>query len=153
MTKRFKRFFRMSMVLVMLVACTGSRPALQAVRDGQLPACPESPNCVSSQATDERHQIAPLSFQGDPQESFATLKKVLAKRKDTQILSESATSIEVEFHTLLFVDDGQFLLDQEGQVIHVRSASRIGYSDLGQNRKRIEQIRREFSEALADMTP
>lgn len=137
----------MSMLSVLFAACTSGRPDLPAEGEGTFAACPESPNCVSSQATDERHHIAPLGFKGDPQESFDKLKKLLAGRKDTKIITESPTRIVAEFHTLLFVDDGLFLLDPKGQAIHVRSASRIGYWDLGKNRTRIEQIRKEFYEA------
>ncbi|HEY9596037.1 MAG TPA: DUF1499 domain-containing protein, partial [Cyanophyceae cyanobacterium] len=43
-----------------------------------------------------------------------------------------------------FVDDVEFFLDDNANVIQVRSASRLGESDLGVNRKRIETIRAEF---------
>ena len=72
------------------------------------------------------------------------LKKLLAGRKDTKVIEESDGYLLVEFHTTLFIDDGEFLLDRERKVIHLRSASRIGYWDLGKNRSRLEEIRREF---------
>ena len=40
-----------------------------------------------------------------------------------------------------FVDDVEFYFPPETHIIHVRSASRLGHSDLGVNRKRIEAIR------------
>jgi uncharacterized protein (DUF1499 family) len=45
-----------------------------------------------------------------------------------------------------FVDDVEFFLDEGANVIHVRSASRLGQSDLGVNRKRVETIRAKFNE-------
>lgn len=49
--------------------------------------------------------------------------------------------------TTLFVDDSEFLLDRERQAIQVRSASRLGYSDLEKNRSRMEEIREQFNKA------
>lgn len=125
--------------------CAGERPTNLGAREGFLAACPASPNCVSSQAADGNHRIAPLPFSGDPDAAFARLKLVLGRRGDTTIIEEMPGYLRVELRTILFVDDGEFLLDRSGSVIQVRSASRLGYSDLGKNRSRMEQIRSEFS--------
>jgi len=101
---------------------------------------------VSSQATDENHRIAPLVCSDEPQQAFARLKQTLLSRGDTTIIEELPDYLRVEFHTRLFVDDGEFLLDAKQQRIEVRSASRLGYSDLGKNRNRVEEIRRQFAE-------
>jgi len=129
----------------LLAACAGERPNNLGVRDERLSSCPSSPNCVSSQAFDERHRIAPLAFNGDPDTAFARLKQMLTQRSDTAIIENKPGYLRVELRTTFFVDDGEFLLDRVGRNIHVRSASRLGYSDLGKNRSRIEDIRREFS--------
>lgn len=141
----------MSILSSLLAACAGERPKNLGVRDDRLAACPSSPNCVSSQATDERHRIAPLAFKGDPDTAFARLKQILARRSDTALIEENPGYLRVELRTTLFVDDGEFLLDRVGRVIHVRSASRLGYSDLGKNHSRMEEIRREFS--LVEVKP
>lgn len=135
----------MSILSSLLAACAGERPNNLGVRGGMLSACPSSPNCVSSQASDERHRIAPLEFNGDPDAAFARLKQILVRRNDTAVIDESPGYLRVELRTTFFVDDGEFLLDRDGRIIHVRSASRLGYSDLGKNRSRLEDIRREFS--------
>lgn len=135
----------MSILSSLLAACAGERPKNLGVRDNRLSACPSSPNCVSSQASDERHRIAPLTFNGDPDAAFSQLKHILGRRNDTDVIEESPGYMRVEMRTTLFIDDGEFLLDRVGRVIHVRSASRLGYSDLGKNRSRMEEIRREFS--------
>ena len=136
----------MGILSILLAACAGERPAHPGPKDGRLAACPASPNCVSSQADDERHTIAPLSFTGDPDAAVARLKQILARRKDTTIIEERAGYLRVELRTTFFVDDGEFLLDRERQVIQVRSASRRGYSDLGKNRSRLEEIREQFKQ-------
>jgi uncharacterized protein (DUF1499 family) len=99
---------------------------------------------VSSQVADEGHRIAQLAFNGDPEMAFARLKLVLGCRGDTTISEEWAGYMRVELRTTLFVDDGEFLLDRSRSVIQVRSASRLGYSDLGKNRSRMEEIRSQF---------
>jgi uncharacterized protein (DUF1499 family) len=145
MNRFAERVVVMGMLSCILTACAGERPSNLGVRDGTLAACPASPNCVSSQAADERHRIAPLTFSGDAERAFERLKKVLGQRGDTTIIDERPGYLRVELRTVLFVDDGEFLLDRSRNVILVRSASRLGYSDLGKNRSRMEDIRNEFT--------
>jgi len=137
----------MSIGLLGLIGCAGDRPQNLGVREGTLFACPSSPNCVSSQAADEGHRIAPLTFSGDPEAAFARLKQMLGRRGDATIIEEKPGYLRVELRTTLFVDDGEFLLDRSRSAIQVRSASRLGYSDLGKNRSRMEEIRRQFGAA------
>ncbi len=109
-----------------------------------LPSCPASPNCVSSQAT-ESHRIEPFKVAGNAALAFEKLRKLLAGRSDTTVISTDGTTIRVEFRTLLgFVDDALFVLDAANGFIHVRSAARLGYWDLGKNRSRMEEIRQAF---------
>jgi len=137
------------LVVATLVACAGRSPPGLGVRDGRLAVCPDSPNCVSSQATDDRHRIAPLAFRGTADEGWARLREVLSARPDTRLVDSQADYLRVEFRTRLgFVDDGEFALDREARVIHVRSASRVGYSDLGKNRSRLGEIRQALEGTL-----
>ena len=135
----------MAMLAVILTACAGERPKNLGVKDGALAACPSSPNCVSSFAADEGHRIAPFSFGDEPAAAFARLTQLLRQRSDATIIEERNDYLRVELRTTLFVDDAEFLLDGEKKVIHLRSASRLGYSDLGKNRSRIEELRAAFS--------
>jgi uncharacterized protein (DUF1499 family) len=74
------------------------------------------------------------------------LKKVIEGMARTTIVRETPEYLHVEFRTLLgFVDDGEFFVEGSRQVIHLRSASRMGYWDLGVNRRRLESIRAEFA--------
>ena len=144
MIHMFRKVTVMSILSAILSACAGERPKNLGVQNGVLAACPASPNCVSSRAADEDHHIAPLSFSDAPDVAFARLKQVLMHRSDTRIIEEQPGYLRVELHTTLFVDDGEFLLDPVQRVIQVRSASRLGYSDLGKNRSRMEEVRGQF---------
>lgn len=132
---------------LVLYGCGGTRPSNLGIREGQLSPCPNSPNCISSQSTNARHRVAPFKY-SSLEESYKKLKEILQKRKRITIISESPNYIYAECTSALFrfVDDLEFYFDDKHKVIHIRSASRIGYSDLGVNRKRIEEIRTQFME-------
>ena len=125
-----------TLLTLMIVMATATASPLEP--------CPSSPNCVSSQSTDS-HFIKPLSITGEAKAALARLREILVRRSDTTIVASDQQMIRVEFKTSLgFVDDGLFVLDAENRVIHIRSAARTGYWDLGKNRRRLEKIRREF---------
>lgn len=125
------------------------RPANLGVTDGHLAPCPKSPNCVSSQADDPRHRVEPLSCSGDPDTAFKRLEQVIRRMPRAKIVAADEGYLHAEFTSRLFryVDDVELLLDPDKRVIHIRSASRAGYSDMGANRQRVEAIRRRFREA------
>lgn len=127
---------------------SGKRPDNLGVKeDGQLAPCPSSPNCVVSRPeTDEEHAIAPLSYSGDKATAMGQLKAIVTEQPRTRIIESSDDYLYAEFESNLmgFVDDVEFYLDPNQPVIQVRSASRLGQSDLGVNRKRIEAIRTEL---------
>lgn len=134
--------------LLALTGCTGNIPEL-GVSNGKLRSCPKTPNCVNSQAADEKHYITPIHFPGTQQEAQELLLKIVASEKGTRLVTAQEDYIRVEFTSSLFrfVDDVEFYLlkkQADETVIHIRSASRVGYSDLGANRKRIEKIRLKF---------
>ncbi len=115
-----------------------------------LPLCPNSPNCVSSQA-DSDHFIAPFKIKGKPEDAFAALKKALSEQSRTVITEASGTTLHAEATSLIFrfVDDVNAILDAESGMIQVRSASRVGYSDFGVNRRRVEALRTALQQAGA----
>jgi uncharacterized protein (DUF1499 family) len=118
------------------------------VSPASLPPCPDSPNCVSSQATNEARQVDPIAFTLPPQQALARLKQVLASMPRTRIVKEEGGYLHAEVRSFLFrfVDDLEFLLDTENSLIHMRSASRTGHSDFGVNRRRVERVRKAFAE-------
>lgn len=108
------------------------------LKNGQLMACPESPNCVSSYETDDIHAIT--SIQGDST-TLSKLVSYIDSLEGTEIVEQSADYVYATYESGLFgfVDDLELYFD--GSVIQVRSASRVGYGDLGANRKRVEALR------------
>lgn len=126
----------------------GQRPTNLGVHDRKLAPCPNTPNCVSSQSTDD-HKIEPLTFNATPDEAFVKLKKILESNEWATIISQDPDYLYAEFSSKLlgFIDDVEFYLDRDNHLIHTRSASRLGQSDLGVNRKRIEAIRTELQDA------
>jgi uncharacterized protein (DUF1499 family) len=109
----------------------------------RLPPCPSSPNCVSTQATDEGHAIAPFRYKKSRAEAKEVLKAAVTSLSRAKLVEEDESYLHYEFTSLLlrFVDDVEFLFDDETKTIHFRSASRTGYGDFGVNRKRMEEIR------------
>ncbi len=135
-------------VLISFISgCKGVQPANLGVRDGMLATCPSSPNCVSSQSTDKEHFVEPLSYSSSTPEAMATLKNIILQKKRAKIVTETGTYLRVEFTSALwqFVDDVEFSFDENAKLIHMRSASRLGHSDFGVNRKRIEDIRQSWA--------
>ncbi|RMF24318.1 MAG: DUF1499 domain-containing protein [Cyanobacteria bacterium J083] len=127
----------------------GKPPQNLGVKGGHLSQCPDSPNCVVSQGGDSTHSIKPIVYQQDREVAREILLKVLSVVPRTKVVSQTDEYIRVEFTSNLmgFVDDGEFYFPPASKVIHIRSAARVGESDFGLNRRRLEQIRL----ALADL--
>jgi uncharacterized protein (DUF1499 family) len=125
----------------LLTACAGQPPDNIGVRNGRLTDCPDSPNCVCSFATDDTHRIEPLTA------DLRQVERVVAGIEAANIVSVQENYLYAEFTSRImgFVDDVEFLHDPRSGLTHVRSASRLGYGDLGVNRKRIEAIRAALS--------
>jgi len=147
-------------IAVVLVAAgqigwlSGTQPANLGVHDGRLAAPALTPNSVSSQARlypdnpqSASAYIAPITFQGDPQLAMDRLISVLRQTEGASIVAQQPDYIYLQARTkvLNFTDDLEFWMDRPNNVIHMRSASRIGRSDLGKNRARLEAIRARFS--------
>jgi len=115
--------------------------------DGRLRPCPDTPNCVSSEArTPLSHRVEPLAFDGSPPRAWGQLKKTLLAMGG-RIVEEQEDYLHATFVSRIFrfVDDMEFRLLKPENIIHLRSASRVGHSDLGVNRERVERLREMFS--------
>lgn len=121
---------------------TGTRPDNLGVTDGKLASCPGTPNCVNSQSDNPQSKIEPL-----PGVSIDQIVQVVNSMERTTIVEQTDTYLYAEFKSKLmgYVDDVEFYLDRDANMVHVRSASRLGKSDLGVNRKRVEEIRAKLS--------
>jgi uncharacterized protein (DUF1499 family) len=98
---------------------------------------------VSTQATDEGHAIAPYRYRKSRAEAKESLKAIVQAMSRTTLVAEDESYLHYEFTSLLlrFVDDVEFLFDDESKTLHFRSASRVGYGDFGVNRRRMEELR------------
>lgn len=126
---------------------TGKKPDNLGVMEGRLSPCPDSPNCVSSQADDDTHGIAPLPLTVSPAEAMARIVSVLEKTPRVTLVTRTDTYLHAEVRSALFrfVDDLEVHIDEASRTIHFRSASRTGYSDFGVNRKRVERLKNSVS--------
>ena len=147
--KRFRLLLGLAALALgaIVLGCRMNHPPALGPTAGKLLPCPASPNCVCSQDPDADHQIAPLGFAGDGPAALARLKSRVLAQPRTRITEERTGYFRAEFTSLVFrfVDDMEFLLDENAPVIHVRSASRVGHSDLGANRHRVERLRAAFA--------
>jgi uncharacterized protein (DUF1499 family) len=128
-----------------LLGCAGQPPGNIGLDDGRLSPCPGKPNCVISQGGDNQHHIDPIAYEGNKSDAVETLKQVVQGMAGTRIVTQTDDYLHVEFRSRImgFVDDVEFFFP-DSAVIHMRSASRVGYFDFGANRKRLEQIRQLF---------
>ena len=114
------------------------------VVSGKLAPCPGSPNCVSTQAPrdDLAHYIAPVPFENTPSNTMNRIVQEVTRMPRTRIVKRDGTYLRAEFRSRIFgfVDDVEFYLDTETNLIHFRSAARKGYGDFGANRDRMEEL-------------
>jgi uncharacterized protein (DUF1499 family) len=125
----------------------GNRPDYLGVTEGKLAPCPVTPNCVSSQSQDTAHFIEPLSYQGSGEKAIEQLAKIIAAQPRAKIIKQESNYLYAEFSSqwMGFVDDVEFYLNPSKNAIDVRSASRLGESDLNVNRQRISAISYQLS--------
>lgn len=95
---------------------------------------------------DALHRVPPLNWTGDLDQAKARLRQAVLAAGSATFVVEEDTYWHLEFRSRIFrfVDDVEFLFDPQAGLIHVRSASRMGHSDMGVNRKRVEKIRARF---------
>ena len=130
---------------LLLMACASRGKQAPGLIDGKLAPCPGTPNCVSSESDVEASRVEPLRFSGEPETAWSNIKLAVTSQGGT-IRQDDGTYLWATYTSKLFrfVDDVELRLDAANQHIHVRSASRVGYSDLGVNRKRVETLRKAF---------
>jgi uncharacterized protein (DUF1499 family) len=137
----------MLLTLTIILGCSAQRQDNLGLVGGKLLPCPNSPNCVSTQSPKGDHYIDPIHYTGNSQQAKDAIVSVIRRMKRAQIVTVTDDYIHAEFTSTIFrfVDDVEFYFDDSGKVIHMRSASRVGYSDFGVNRKRMEEIRSRYN--------
>ncbi len=128
---------------VYLLSFTASPPESLGVHDGKLAELPDTPNCVSTQTKNPDQRMTPLAYDGSPKDALAQLRQIIQSMPRSRIVEQQDLYLRAEFRSAVFrfVDDVEFLIDPETEQVHFRSASRVGHSDLGVNRDRMERIR------------
>ena len=134
----------MLLAALFLSGCAGTKPDNLGVRNGKLAPCPDSPNCVSSQATDPDQRIAPLAWSG---EVIADIDRAVSGMPGCRTLTKKENYLYAQCASRVFgfVDDVEFFIDRPTNLIHMRSAARLGYYDFGVNRNRLERMRSRLS--------
>lgn len=118
----------------------------RGIVDGRLALCPDSPNCVSSRDTDATHGMSPLPMGADSDAARADINQIIRAMPGSTFVNVTPDYIHAEFRSPIwgFVDDVEFQFDTTEDMIHFRSAARMGYSDMGANRKRMEAIGEKY---------
>ncbi len=151
-----KKILIISLIIVLSIACiifvcvknSKSQKAAGLV-DGKLTKCSEKPNCVCSEfSNDGEHYVEPLKFEGSVHDAIEVLKKIIKESGGlVQRISDNYFAVTFTTKIIGFIDDFEIRIDPEAKLIHMRSASRVGYGDLGVNKKRVENIKNLFAKA------
>lgn len=129
---------------IILISCSATPPKNIGIQENQqLRPCPDKPNCVNSMSDNKTHMIEAFPFRKGIENSKDLIKKSISTIENAKLIREEDNYLYYEFTTpiMRFVDDVEFYFNMESNKIEFRSASRIGHSDLGLNRKRMENIR------------
>jgi uncharacterized protein (DUF1499 family) len=137
------RFTGLMVIAALSGSCGPTRAAKLGIRDAALQPCPASPNCVCSDVVEPSHHVAPLKIAIDAESAWREARDAVAAMPRTSIVEEHDDYLHAECRSPLFrfVDDLELDLRADVGIIAVRSASRLGYSDMGVNRRRVEQLR------------
>jgi len=128
--------------LRLAVAWASSTPATAGVADNHLGPCPSTPNCVNSADRDTEQAIDALIPANAM--TITAVAELLETQPRTKVVTQSENYLHATIRSSLwgFIDDLEIFLTDSGASLQVRSASRLGVSDLGENRKRVENLRR-----------
>ncbi|UCD32339.1 MAG: DUF1499 domain-containing protein [Desulfobacterales bacterium] len=129
-----------------LSSCSGKPPDAIGIRLSGLTGCPKSPNCVSSKAKGAQHIVEPFLIKGDAKVSWSIVKSVIISMPNCLMVTATTNYIHAECRSRIFrfADDLELFSNSSSGMISIRSASRIGYSDFGVNRRRVEFLRSEL---------
>lgn len=115
-------------------------------RKGQLKKLPATPNCVSSQTNQKKKRVDPLPYCGTAEQSKAKLLAYLTAQPRVKVKKDRPDYLYVVYTSKLwrFKDDVEFYFDDDSRLIQFRSGSRLGYSDMGVNRQRYNDIKAAY---------
>jgi uncharacterized protein (DUF1499 family) len=133
-------------LLLVVAGCARSQTSEEMLARGELLPCPDQPNCVNSQAPkDSKRYIEPIAYDGELPAAMDRLAEAVGETPRTQVVERREGYLRAKYTSLLgFIDDMEFLADDERKVFDVRSSSRIGYYDFHKNREHVEAVRKLF---------
>ena len=157
MTKKLKKGLSCTAIVIIillisliLMSCMSKRPDNLGLEKGKLSGCPDKPNCVCSfeNKNNDQNYIEPLNYTKTAPEVKEKIKEILGGMPRTEIIEEKENYLYAECTSLIFrfTDDLEIYIDEGQKLIHFRSASRVGYSDLGVNRARVKKIKKKLSD-------
>ncbi len=133
-------------LLILLFSASTSFAAetnAQGLFGGKLAKCPSKPNCICTEhAKDSDHHAAPIQIKSSQLNSAMTQAKSVIENMGGTITTQQATYLAATFTSgwFKFVDDFELRLDNDSSQLHIRSASRTGYYDLGVNNERVKEF-------------
>ena len=138
-----------TVAVVALLALADARVPVSRGRQTAVGDCAGRANCVSTRAAVPARRMPPIPVVGDPDAAMTRLRRVVSAMRGARIVADDGDTLRVEFRTLVFhfVDDVELTIDRGAAVIHFRSASRIGRTDFGANRRRMAELTRRFAAA------
>ena len=113
---------------------------------GLLKPLSSKPNGVSTQANDHK-RVEPLPLKSTAEKTLIAIKAAVQAYGGATTLQESKNYLRIVFATptMKYRDDAEFYIDTAGGVVHFRSASRVGYSDMGLNRARYKKLAEHYA--------
>lgn len=142
MKKSLLHILFVMVTLLVVSGCSSKVPEL-GINGGQFSPCPETNNCVSSQALDSQHAIAPIKAHGGIDKVMVDLSNAIESMFGSKVVEINGPYLRAEYTSRIFrfVDDLECYYDVEEGLVQVRSSSRVGYADFNANRQRVEDLR------------
>lgn len=135
-------------LLLTVTSCTSGPPQIDR-SSGRLHRCPKAPACLCSEYDGGKSAVEPLAFTGEPELAWAMVRTAVEEiGGNIEECDDRYLWATFRSRVIGFVDDLELRLVANQQIIHVRSASRVGYSDLGVNRKRLDRLRARFDQLI-----
>jgi len=137
------QIFAAGLIVMPFFSCTGTRPTNLGVKNFRLAECPSTPNCVTSDTEEASHHVPVIQLAVSAEDAWRAVRSAVAALPRTKIVNETSDYIHAECSSAFFgfVDDLELHLRPAQASIAVRSAARLGHSDFGVNRKRVEELR------------
>jgi uncharacterized protein (DUF1499 family) len=144
-------FVLLNLVVLLLARFNTPKTVSLGISRGRFVPDPETPNFVSSMTDNEAFRVDALEYDTNADAAQVMAVKALKELPGTTIIEESPGYIHAISKTTVFrfIDDVE-LYFPKGRVIHFRSASRVGKSDMGVNRKRYNKFKSIFSKLVED---